>query len=78
MIYKNLRKELDKDEQTAKDQKYEKKMTEMEHKATLRQAEKRKQIIEVANEEEKKEAAVKTQHSQAKSFLDGIQTFKVE
>jgi len=59
MIYKNLRKELDKDEQVAKEQKYEKRMEELEHKASLKQAQKRQQIIEVAQEEEKKEAAHK-------------------
>ena len=77
-IYKNVRKDIEKDEEAKKEQLYQRKMTELEKKAQERELSKQEQQ---QLEAERAAASLKQKQekeNESKSFLDNIKTFKID
>ena len=78
MIYKNVRKEIDKDEQVQREQAYKEKMSDLERKQTLKDAERKILDQQKAKEEEERLRIAALKQQESKNFLDNIKTYNVD
>ena len=75
---KNVKKEIEKDEAIAKSKMYDKKMSELEQKASEKEAQKKKEEILQAEREKQLEAKKKAAADDQSDFLGNLVTYKVE
>lgn len=78
MIYKNVRKEIDKDEQVQREHAYKEKISDLERKQTMKDAERKILDQQKAKEEEEKLKIAAAKQQESKNFLDNIKTYNVD
>lgn len=77
-IYKNVRKDIEKEEQAQRELTYKEKMANLEHKSKLMLQERKLKDQQLAQEEEERQRAAAIQQQESKNFLDNIKTYKVD
>ncbi len=77
-IYKNVRKDIEKNEQAQREIAYKEKMSSLEHRTSLKEQEKKLKDQLVVLEEEERQRAVTVKQQESKNFLDNIKTYNVD
>ena len=77
-IYKNVRKDIEKNEQAQKELAYKEKMSSLEQRTSLKEQEKKLKDQLIVLDEEEKQRAVAIKQQESKNFLDNIKTYNVD
>lgn len=77
-IYKNVRKDIEKEEQAQRELAYKEKMASLEQRTSLKEQERKLKDQQVAQEQEERQRAAATKQQESKNFLDNIKTYNVD
>jgi len=77
-IFKNVRKEIQRDENIKRENTYKEKMASLEQKSKLKDEEKKTREQELESQEHQRQATLKAKEAASTNFLDGIKSYKIE